>query len=131
MQSATRPPRVVGKLGATLMSVNGMIGAGIFALPALLYEEVGNFAPWMFLIFGILFSAGILISSVLGVFPNGTAPTTFQTPSSYTDTSMLPFIVLAPTDTVLITNRRDTGITKSFFVISILLKGKRHLRESA
>ena len=65
MQRALRPPRVVGKLGATLMSVNGMIGAGIFALPALLYAEVGNFAPWMFLIFGILFAAGILISARL------------------------------------------------------------------
>ena len=46
------------------MSVNGMIGAGIFALPALLYAEVGNFAPWIFLIFGILFAAGTLISTV-------------------------------------------------------------------
>ncbi len=62
---ASKPPRVVGKLGATLMSVNGMIGAGIFALPALLYAEVGNFAPWMFLIFGTLFAAGILISARL------------------------------------------------------------------
>ena len=65
MEEDSRPPRVVGKLGATLMSVNGMIGAGIFALPALLYAEVGNFAPWMFLIFGILFAAGILISARL------------------------------------------------------------------
>ena len=65
MEETTRPPRVVGKLGATLMSVNGMIGAGIFALPALLYAEVGNFAPWMFLIFGMLFAAGILISARL------------------------------------------------------------------
>ena len=65
MEEASKPPRVVGKLGATLMSVNGMIGAGIFALPALLYAEVGNFAPWMFLIFGILFAAGILISARL------------------------------------------------------------------
>ena len=65
MEETSRPPRVVGKLGATLMSVNGMIGAGIFALPALLYAEVGNFAPWMFLIFGILFAAGILISARL------------------------------------------------------------------
>jgi amino acid transporter len=65
VEEATKPPRVVGKLGATLMSVNGMIGAGIFALPALLYAEVGNFAPWMFLIFGILFAAGILISARL------------------------------------------------------------------
>ncbi|MFN0047474.1 MAG: APC family permease [Sphingorhabdus sp.] len=65
MGSDTRPPRVVGPLGATLMSVNGMVGAGIFALPALLYSEVGNFAPWMFLIFGLLFSAGIFISARL------------------------------------------------------------------
>lgn len=65
MEEVSRPPRVVGKLGATLMSVNGMIGAGIFAVPALLYAEVGNFAPWMFLIFGILFAAGILISARL------------------------------------------------------------------
>lgn len=42
-----------------------MIGAGIFALPALLYAEVGNFAPWMFLIFGLLFSASIFISARL------------------------------------------------------------------
>ena len=65
MEPDPKPPRVVGKLGATLMSVNGMIGAGIFALPALLYAEVGNFAPWMFLIFGILFAASILISARL------------------------------------------------------------------
>lgn len=65
MEERPKPPRVVGKLGATLMSVNGMIGAGIFALPALLYAEVGNFAPWMFLIFGILFAAGMLISARL------------------------------------------------------------------
>ena len=65
MEGEPKPPRVVGKLGATLMSVNGMIGAGIFALPAILYAEVGNFAPWMFLIFGILFAAGILISARL------------------------------------------------------------------
>ncbi|MDP2130051.1 MAG: APC family permease [Paracoccaceae bacterium] len=48
-------------MGATLMSINGMIGAGIFALPALLYSEVGNFAPWMFLIFGSLYACGTLI----------------------------------------------------------------------
>jgi len=65
MEESSKPARVVGKLGATLMSVNGMIGAGIFALPALLYAEVGNFAPWMFLIFGVLFATGILISARL------------------------------------------------------------------
>ena len=65
MEKDIKPPRVVGKLGATLMSVNGMIGAGIFALPAILYDRVGNFAPWTLLIFGILYAAGILISARL------------------------------------------------------------------
>ncbi len=65
MQKANRPPRVVGKAGAALMSINGMIGAGIFALPAILHAEVGTFAPWLFLIFGLLFACGILISARL------------------------------------------------------------------
>jgi amino acid transporter len=65
MRDDKRPPRVVGALGATLMSINGMIGAGIFAVPALLYAEVGNFAPWMFLIFGSLYACGTLIQARL------------------------------------------------------------------
>lgn len=65
MSAPVKPPRVVGPVGATLMSINGMIGAGIFALPALLYAEVGTFAPWMFLIFGLLFSTGVLIAARL------------------------------------------------------------------
>jgi hypothetical protein len=54
MQEKQRPPRVVGKIGATLMSINGMIGAGISALPALLHAEVDTFAPWLLLISGLL-----------------------------------------------------------------------------
>lgn len=62
---ATRPPRVVGTIGAILMSINGMVGAGIFALPALLYEKAGAFAPWMFLIFGAVYACSVLISAQL------------------------------------------------------------------
>lgn len=61
MSEQAKPPRVVGTLGASLMSVNGMIGAGIFALPALLYDKAGLFAPWMFLIFGLMFACGVLV----------------------------------------------------------------------
>ncbi len=46
-------PRTVGFWGAALFPVNGMIGAGIFALPAIMVAAVGNFAPWMML-FGAL-----------------------------------------------------------------------------
>lgn len=49
------PPRVVGFWGAALFPVNGMIGAGIFALPAVLAASVGTFAPWMMLVGGVIF----------------------------------------------------------------------------
>ncbi|MBX7483127.1 APC family permease [Qipengyuania qiaonensis] len=49
------PPRTVGFLGSALFPVNGMVGAGIFALPAVLAAAVGSFAPWMLLIGGLLF----------------------------------------------------------------------------
>ncbi len=65
MTEVTKPPRVVGTIGASLMSINGMIGAGIFALPALLYEKTGAFAPWMFLIFGALYACGVLMAAQL------------------------------------------------------------------
>ena len=49
------PPRVVGVAGAALLPINGMVGSGIFAVPALVYAGVGGFAPWMFLAVGALF----------------------------------------------------------------------------
>lgn len=65
MTEAAKPPRVVGTLGASLISVNGMIGAGIFAVPALLFDKTGGFAPWLFLIFGALFACTVLIAARL------------------------------------------------------------------
>lgn len=65
MIEQAKPPRVVGTLGASLMSVNGMIGAGIFALPALLYDKAGLFAPLMFLIFGVMHACGVLVFAQL------------------------------------------------------------------
>ena len=47
-------PRTVGFLGTALIPVNGMIGAGIFALPAIMVAAVGNFAPWMMLVGALL-----------------------------------------------------------------------------
>lgn len=47
-------PRTVGFWGTALFPVNGMIGAGIFALPAIMVAAVGSFAPWMMLFGGLL-----------------------------------------------------------------------------
>ncbi|MEP3722878.1 MAG: APC family permease, partial [Parasphingorhabdus sp.] len=53
MTDIIAPPRVVGTMGASLLNLNGMIGAGIFALPALLYVGLDSFAPIAILLFAI------------------------------------------------------------------------------
>lgn len=56
----TAPPRLrrdIGLVGAIFVALNGIIGAGIFALPGRLDAAVGDFAPWLILIFGLLVSA--------------------------------------------------------------------------
>ncbi|TMM48915.1 APC family permease [Qipengyuania marisflavi] len=60
MSTNIAPPRTVGFWGTALFPVNGMIGAGIFALPAVLVAAVGDFAPWMMLLGGLLFLPLIL-----------------------------------------------------------------------
>src|SRR5690242_1479735 len=46
--------RDISVLGASLIALNGVIGAGIFATPADLVAGVGAFSPYLFLIFGAL-----------------------------------------------------------------------------
>jgi basic amino acid/polyamine antiporter, APA family len=55
--SAREEPRLerrIGALGSGLLSFNGIVGAGIFALPAALHVQFGAFSPWLFPIFGLL-----------------------------------------------------------------------------
>ena len=61
MHKAIAPPRVIGFWGISLFQINGMIGSGIFALPAVLSAAVGNFAPWMMLIGGAMFLPLVLV----------------------------------------------------------------------
>ncbi len=46
--------RDIGPVGSSLLSFNGIVGAGIFALPATLHLQFGAFSPWLFPIFGLL-----------------------------------------------------------------------------
>ena len=46
--------RDMGTLGVAFLTINGLIGAGIFGLPEVLHEAVGSFAPWLLLIGGVL-----------------------------------------------------------------------------
>lgn len=46
--------RQIGALAAALLAFNGVVGAGIFALPGLVAREFGAFGPWLFPLFGLL-----------------------------------------------------------------------------
>ena len=65
LEDVKAPPRTVGRIGSALLCVNGMIGAGIFAMPAILYSTLGSFAPWMILIVGLLVGASTLVIAEL------------------------------------------------------------------
>lgn len=46
--------RDIGFTGSAFLSFNGIVGAGIFALPGPLYAQFGSFSPWLFPLFGLL-----------------------------------------------------------------------------
>lgn len=46
--------RGIGFAAASFLVLNGLIGAGIFALPARMAETLGPASPWIFLLFGLL-----------------------------------------------------------------------------
>ena len=54
--------RDVGTAGVVFLVVNGLIGSGIFALPELLHQAVGTFAPWLML------AGAVAIASVFFCF---------------------------------------------------------------
>ncbi|MBX7531614.1 APC family permease [Qipengyuania sp. 1XM1-15A] len=60
-----KPPRVIGLGGAVLLNLNGVIGAGIFALPAILYASAGTFAPVAILVFAVFYSCLAAIAAKL------------------------------------------------------------------
>ncbi len=54
--------RGIGMIGGVLLVLNGMIGAGIFALPSAVAARAGILSPWLFL------AAGVLIITVVLTF---------------------------------------------------------------
>ncbi len=45
--------RRIGPIGAALLAFNGVVGAGIFVLPGLVYRDFGDFGPLLFPLFGL------------------------------------------------------------------------------
>ncbi|GJL93364.1 APC family permease [Hyphococcus sp.] len=54
MTGNTELTRTTGRLGTGVIALNGIIGSGIFALPAVAMQQAGYFSPWVFLIAALL-----------------------------------------------------------------------------
>lgn len=52
--------RAIGPIGVGAIALNGVIGAGIFALPAVAAEAAGLFSPWLFVICALLIMTVVL-----------------------------------------------------------------------
>ena len=46
--------REIGRIGVATIAMNGVIGSGIFALPAAAIVQTGYFSPWIFVLCGVL-----------------------------------------------------------------------------
>ena len=75
MNDQVTPPRTVGAVGTSLFQINGMIGSGIFALPAVLVAAVGSFAPMMIVFgFALILPLGFVFAWLATRFENTGGP---------------------------------------------------------
>lgn len=64
--------REISFAGVGVLAINGLIGAGIFALPAAAAERAGDFSPMMFVLCGVLFSTIVLSMGQAASYFRGT-----------------------------------------------------------
>jgi amino acid transporter len=70
---ATEPlARRLSVLGLWMLAINGMIGAGIFGIPAEAQRLVGDFSPWLFAVCALLIAPVILCFAQLASAFRGT-----------------------------------------------------------
>jgi basic amino acid/polyamine antiporter, APA family len=70
--------RDIGLSGSAFLSFNGIVGAGIFALPAALHLQFGTFSPWLFPIFGLLILlVAIPFARLAALFPMSGGPVAY------------------------------------------------------
>ena len=79
--------RGIGRLGYSAIALNGVIGAGIFGLPAVAVARTGDFSPWLFLICGALILTIVLSFARAASFFRSTGG-----PIAYADLAFGPFV---------------------------------------
>ena len=72
--------REIGKIGVATIAMNGVIGSGIFALPAVAIAQAGYFSPWVFVLCGILIlSVALTLARVASFFDITGGPIVYTT----------------------------------------------------
>jgi amino acid transporter len=70
----------IGQLGFGAIALNGTIGAGIFALPAIAVERAGLFSPWVYVGCGLLIMAIVFVFARVASYISDTGgPVTYAT----------------------------------------------------
>ncbi|MSQ98340.1 MAG: amino acid permease [Xanthomonadales bacterium] len=72
IETETGLKREISRLGFAAISLNGVIGAGIFALPAVAAAAGGLFSPWLFLICSLMIMTVVLSIARAASFFAGT-----------------------------------------------------------
>ncbi len=79
--------REISQLGFGAIALNGTIGAGIFALPAIAVAQAGLFSPWLYVLCGVLIMLIVLVfARVASYFEDTGGPVT------YAGTAFGPFV---------------------------------------
>ena len=90
MSSSNRPQvglkREIGQLGFGAIALNGTIGAGIFALPAIAVERAGLFSPWIYVACGLLIMLIVFVFARVASYIRDTGG-----PVTYATTAFGPF----------------------------------------
>ncbi len=72
--------RGIGMIGGALLVLNGMVGAGIFALPSVIAERAGVLSPWLFLGAGLLIIMIVLtLAELSSYFTESGGPALYAT----------------------------------------------------
>lgn len=70
--------RDIGFTGSAFLAFNGIVGAGIFALPATLHVQFGAFSPWLFPLFALLILLVVVpFAKLAALFPVSGGPVAY------------------------------------------------------
>ncbi|HEY0626490.1 MAG TPA: APC family permease [Allosphingosinicella sp.] len=73
--------RDIGFWGSAFLAFNGVVGAGIFALPETLYAQFGTFSPWLFPLFGgLILLIAVPFGKVAAHYPTSGGPVLYAAP---------------------------------------------------